>query len=107
MKKILYIFLLLFESIFVFSAQKQKEAKADEYFELYSFDKAIQAYKSVTDLDTKHLRNLAQSYYNRGEFEDAEKVFEMLIKQDSCTRNDYYYFVLALKANEKYEKANK
>lgn len=107
MKLALYILLLILVSVSGVFAQKPKESKAEKYYELYSFDKAIRAYKSSDTLDIKHLRQLAQSYYNRAQFEDAEKLYEKLVQQDSCTQNDYYYYVLSLKASGKYELANK
>lgn len=86
--------------------QNGKENKADKFYELYSFDKAINAYNKEKQLNSFELRKLAMSYYNRGEFCEAEKTFEKLTNTDSCQKNDFYYYILTLKLNEKYKLAN-
>lgn len=105
MKQITYILLLLITFVSAVFAQKQKETKADKYYDIYSYDKAIVAYNKSSNKNVERLRKLAMSYYNRGEFVDAEKVFAKYIASDSCQKNDYYYYILTLKANEKYSRA--
>ncbi len=106
MKYLIYILFFLFGCVSLAYSQKQKEYQADKYYELYSFDKAINAYNKEDSLNITHLRNLAMSYYNRGEFVEAENAFERCINNDSCQKNDFYYYVLTLKSNEKYPQAN-
>lgn len=107
MRQTLYILCLLLTFIPSVFAQKQKESKADKYYDLYSFDKAIKAFNKEQYLNVTDLRKLAMSYYNRGEFMEAEKVFEKFVENDSCQKNDLYYYILTLKSNQKYSKANK
>jgi len=105
MKNILSILLLL-SSLTVFS-QEDKEKKADDFFQIYYFDKAIDKYSRIDSLSLEGQRKLAESYYNRFEFVEAEKAYAKFIDSSAATLDDYFKYVLILKANGKYDEANK
>lgn len=101
MKKTLTIF-LLFASIAAFS-QTKNEKKGDDFYDIYYFDKAIKSYMHADSLSLVAQRNLAESFYNRFDFAQAEIEYEKFIESPLATINDYYTFILILKANEKYD----
>lgn len=103
MRKLLSI-LLLICSVAVFS-QNKKEEKGDDYFKVYYFDKAIKKYGRADTLSMEAQRKLAESYYNRFEFSKAEIEFEKIINTPIATTEDFYKYVLILKANQKYDEA--
>jgi tetratricopeptide (TPR) repeat protein len=101
MKKTLTIF-LLFASIAAFS-QTKNEKKGDDFYDIYYFDKAIKSYMHADSLSLVAQRNLAESFYNRFDFAQAEIEYEKFIESPLATINDYYTFILILKANENYD----
>ena len=99
MKHIFYIILLFFP-LFLFSQSKEKK-KANEYFEKYDFDKAIELYQAIERLDVESRRNLAKSYLNRHRYAEAEKSYRQFISSSAATVEDYFNYALLLKTTNK------
>ncbi len=96
--------ILLFSFIAVF-AQTKTEQKADDLFQIYYFDKAIKKYKKADTLSMLSQKRLAESYYNRFDFSNAEIEYEKFINTPIASIEDLYKYVLILKANKKYDVA--
>ncbi len=91
-------------------AQKNDMQKADRYFDLNMFKDAIPFYleaskqgKSVEK--EKALLQLANCYRIIGEFEEAEKTYQKILKNKKTPASSYFDYGLALKASSKYLEA--
>jgi outer membrane protein OmpA-like peptidoglycan-associated protein/tetratricopeptide (TPR) repeat protein len=105
MKNILIGIIFLF-SIHAF-AQSEKEAEGNKYYQNYSFDKAIDKYTHVDKLSVNGQRRLAESYRNRDNFKEAEKVYAKFINTPAANVDDYFNYVQVLRANGKYGEVKK
>lgn len=103
--KLIILTIITFFCVQVSFAQSSKLEKGDKYFERYSFDKAIRSYEDQSSFDIDMLRKLALSYQNRAEFVNAEITYQKYIHRQDCSANDYYNYVLCLKAQKKYDTA--
>ena len=109
MKKI-YIITLSFVAIsFTVSAQNKDTKTADKLFERFEYVEAAKAYLKLTDNDKAEpyvYKQLADSYYNVFNSTEAVKWYAKATEtpQDAET---YYRYAQMLKANGKYEDANK
>lgn len=111
--KFSYIRILSIALLFIaFSASGQRVAlkKADRYFELFKFDKAIKQYNKVLDKypgnDAATL-GIADCYRLLGKTEEAEQWYSEVMKQDSVYPISVYYYAQALRDNGKYDEAKK
>lgn len=107
MKRILNTLIALSALPILAFSQTNEEKKADKYYQLYSFDKAIDKYKNISNLDVDGLRKLAQSYHNRGQFKEAQATYAQFIETPSANVNDYYNYILLLKVDGKYTEVKK
>lgn len=90
------------------SHYSHKEIKGNKYDFNYSFDKAIYAYTHTKNLSVEGQRNLAESYHNIGQNIQSEAVYLKLINaQIGILPEDYYNYAMVLKADGKYDEANK
>jgi len=106
MKRIRSIISLFLFSLLAFS-QSEKEKEADKYYREYSFDKAIDKYNDVNNLSIEGLRKLAESYHSINKFAEAKAVYAKIVNDTSATCNDYYNYILLLKADGKYAETPK
>ena len=105
MKKIYYFIiplLVLFASV---QAQTKSEAKANKYFEKYSFDKAVKRFTDEENLSSENLRKLAVSYQSQNMYPEAEQTYAKLVATPDASLTDIYNYVLMLKAQAKYDEA--
>ncbi|MDF2438422.1 MAG: hypothetical protein K0Q95_2798 [Bacteroidota bacterium] len=110
MKK-LYIPLVLLTALSLsLSAQEKsrKEREGDKYAFRYSFDKAIESYTHAKNLSPDGQRRLAESYSKMDQNKEAEIVYAKLIGSGiGLIAEDYYNYAMVMKANAKYDEANK
>ncbi|WP_419214187.1 OmpA family protein [Maribacter sp. X9] len=89
-----------------------KEERANEYFKNFKFDKAISLYAQIVDKGKKSdvhvIQNLADSYFNRGEYSNAEKWYSKLymLKGNEVGENNIIKLVQCLKADMDLERAD-
>lgn len=102
----IFLTIILIVSFLTATSQSRKEQKGDDYFQIYHFDKAIKLFNKADSLSVEAQRKLAESYFNRFDFSQAALTYEKIINTPIATINDYYKYVLALKANAKYDEAN-
>ena len=73
--KLLFTYLVL-GTVFM-SYSQTKETRADEYFENFKYDKAISLYTDIATRnkkpDTRIIQNLADSYFNIGDYTNAKR----------------------------------
>lgn len=84
--------------------------KADRYFDLNMFKDAIPFYleaskQGKTQEKEKALMQLANCYRITGEFEEAEKTYQKILKNKKTPATSYFDYGLALKASSKYLEA--
>ncbi|MDR3706049.1 MAG: OmpA family protein [Paludibacteraceae bacterium] len=106
MKRIRSIIPLFLFSLLAFS-QSEKEKEADKYYREYSFDKAIDKYNEVKELSVEGLRKLAESYHSINKFAEAKAIYAKIVNDPLATTNDYYNYILLLKADGKYAETKK
>jgi outer membrane protein OmpA-like peptidoglycan-associated protein len=110
MKKILLtIIVFIGIGINVFAQEKSdKELQGDKYYFIYSFDKAIDSYTQAKTLSIEGQRSLAESYYNLDQNIQSEEVYLKLVNEsEGVIPEDYYNYAMVLKANGKYDEADK
>lgn len=109
MKNLLLIILALTGFTLSGSAQDKSrtERRADKYYFVYSFEKAIDLYNRARHLSTEGQRHLAISYQNTGQNIKAESAYSKLVNTAGGNLSeDYYSYAMVLKSNGKYEESN-
>lgn len=85
-----------------------KELKGDKHYFVYSFDKAIDAYKNDKDISVEGQRKLAKSYYYMNQNVKSEEAYSKLITMPGGNLSeDYYDYAMVLKTDGKYDESNK
>lgn len=82
--------------------------KADRYYELFKFEKAIKQYEKVLDkFPGNEVANerLAKCYRLLGKTEEAEAWYAKVVQKDDADPIQIYYYAQALRSNGKYEEA--
>ena len=108
MKKI-YISVSLFLVSSAINAQINETKKANQLFESYQYAGSIEAYLKLVEgktVDYHVYQNLADSYYQIFNMEEAAKWYEKVIQGTSNPEN-YYRYAQCLRSLGKYEEANK
>ena len=88
--------------------KSSEELLGDKYTFSYTFDKAIKSYTHAKQLSRAGQRGLAESYHKLDQNIESEAVYSGLINSPGeILPEDYYSYVMVLKANGKYGEANK
>jgi outer membrane protein OmpA-like peptidoglycan-associated protein len=108
MKKLLIPIIALISINGIAQKKSNKEIKGDKYAFVYSFDKAIDSYTHAKKLTVDGQRSLAKSYSNIDQNIKSELAYTTLINMPGGNLpEDYYNYAMVLKANGKYDEANK
>ncbi|SDS87930.1 WD40-like Beta Propeller Repeat [Maribacter dokdonensis] len=108
--KLLFTY-LVFGAVFT-SYSQTKETRANEYFENFKYDKAIELYTDIANRTRKPeisvIQNLADSYFNMGDYTNAEKWFSKLyvLKGNEVGENNIIKLVQCLKTDLDVDRAN-
>jgi len=94
-------------SVLSLPAQKSKIKKGENYFDGYSYAKAIEKYEGITEKTTKINRQLAQSYAYTGNTEKSETYFAEVVKSEEKTPEDLYNYASILSNNGKHAESEK
>lgn len=106
--KILFITtILIFSWTFTFSQASTTVKKGKKYYGLYNYFSAIDKLEPLTDKTVDIKRELAESYYNTGQYEKSEQYYAELVALDNKTADDVYDYVKVLLINQKYQDAEK
>ncbi len=82
--------------------KSSKETRGDKYFFVYSFEKAIDSYTDSKELTVEGQRRLAESYQNLNMNAEAEiEYLQLLNTSGGNLPDDYFNYVMVLKANDK------
>ena len=108
MKK-LYIPIILFAGFSLNSSAQEKSSKelrGDKYSFIYSYDKAIEAYKHTKKLTPEGQRHLAEAYCKMNQDIESEIAYAKLVSlTEGVLPDDYFNYAMILKDNGKYEEA--
>jgi len=104
MKQILLIIALVGIGLTVVS-QNSTIKKAEQKFDQYDFEKAIDQYSKTENHTIESLRKLAKSYYRMGDIKQAEELFANLVTQKEASTEDVYKYASILEEREKYSYA--
>lgn len=108
MKKILTLFTIAALSSFSLMAQNNNTKKADKHFSRYQFVEAAEDYAKLVEDgkgDTYVYSQLAESYYNVFNTQEAEKWYAKTLETSDNPEMIFKYAQM-LKANGKYEESN-
>jgi outer membrane protein OmpA-like peptidoglycan-associated protein len=90
------------------TSKSSQEKDGDKSYFVFSFDKAIVAYKKSNQLTVDGQRKLAKSYHNMFQDKEAEAAYYSLVNtSEGNEAEDYYNYAMVLKYNGKYDEANK
>ncbi|AOW22129.1 OmpA family protein [Urechidicola croceus] len=105
MKKLIYLFLILF-SIQTPFAQNLK--KANKLFETRSYIKAAELYENEEVKSKDVLQNLGDCYYYNGKMDIASRWYSLLFKQyENEVQSEYYFrYAQSLKAQDRFAEAD-
>ncbi|OAB78608.1 OmpA family protein [Cochleicola gelatinilyticus] len=110
MKKLSSLIIILLGCVAITYGQSDLK-RANRYFENAYYAQAIPLYKEITkkNSNTEVIKNLADSYYNIGDFTSASRWYRYLAnKYGNDLEADYRFkYVQTLKANNNYADANK
>ncbi|AXT19422.1 flagellar motor protein MotB [Flavobacteriaceae bacterium AU392] len=103
--------LLILVSVFTDAQNSKAIEKGNTLFKKYAYDEAIKVYLEALDNDersTDLFANLADSYYENADMQNAVKWYDTLFMQDrSLIKGEYYFrYSQALKAKGEYDKAD-
>lgn len=90
------------------TAQNAKLKKADRYFELFKFEKAIDQYKRYAEKHPDSYeanKRIADSYRLLGNAKEAEFWYAETVKSAEAEPIDYFHYAQALRDNGKYTQA--
>ncbi len=107
MKKVLFIIIFI-ASAHVSFAQKGVMKTADEFYEKIAYALAAEEYEKLRGSkleDPQMLARLANCYYQIGQTEKAEEIYNLMINDPSANYEDIYRYAMTLKENEKYEES--
>lgn len=76
------------------------------YFNRNEYKKAISEFEKIKENDVEILEFLAESYYNVGQVNDAQKIIESLLKRGIRKQNYYYFLGRISEISGEKEKAN-
>jgi outer membrane protein OmpA-like peptidoglycan-associated protein len=77
----------------------EKEKKGNDYYFVYDYEKAVEAYSQSKNLSTKGRRKLAECYAKVGDFKQAEVTYSYLVNnQDAVIPEDYIAYAYVLKS---------
>lgn len=82
-----------------------KLKKANDYFDNFSFNKAIEKFEESGDRSLNTLRNLAISYSKMEDYQKAEELFSEIVAIDSSKAEDIFLYASLLEINQKYDDA--
>jgi outer membrane protein OmpA-like peptidoglycan-associated protein len=109
MKKNILFILSLISAIYVDAQVKtSSEKKGDQYYFVYSYQKAIEAYVGSSVLTIDGQRKLAKSYHKTGSNNLAENTYEKILSSKSgIEAEDYFEYAMLLKNSGKYSESNR
>ncbi len=86
--------------------KSDKELKADKFYSIYAFDKAIDKYVHTKNLTTEGQRRLAESYHKRDMNIQSEIAYSKLINSNNgVIPDDFYNYAMVLNSNGKYDQS--
>lgn len=91
-------------------AQERNLVKGDQHYENLSYYEAIVSYESAFRkgiVDVDRMRRLAESYHHLRDMEGAALWYGKIVKTDQATSGDKIRYAEALRANGRYEDADK
>jgi outer membrane protein OmpA-like peptidoglycan-associated protein/tetratricopeptide (TPR) repeat protein len=109
MKNIYIVLCFVFLGTTTFKAQNAATKAADKHFARFEYVAAVKEYLKIAEsenADSYINKQLAESYFNMFNTIEAAKWYERLIKEPQDAET-YYRYAQMLKANGKYELANK
>lgn len=110
MKQLYIGFLLVLVAGAAFGQFESKTlAKANKYYENFSYEEAIDKYEQSQDNSVNTQRNLAISYMRLGDSQKAEEILAALVnnEQSGLNAEDIYMYAAILQQNKKYEASEK
>jgi len=108
MKRLKIIFMCVLATFSIsLSAQKQQFKKADKYYKSKNYSQAIPLYKEGLAIKANLAKQtkLANCYRMINQIEEAEKLYEEIVKKPKAKTNTYYYYAETLMSNQKYDRA--
>lgn len=105
MKKIILFILITFIIIPTIISQNTTVNKGKKYYSFYDYYNAIEKYEPLTDKTPEIKKELAISYFNTGQYTQAEKYYAELCNSDNKNIEDIYDYVKVLLIIEKYDEA--
>ena len=103
-KYISLLIIILFSFSFSFS-QNNTAKKGNKYYNIYHYYDAIEKLEQITDKTPEIKRQLAESYFNTGQYEEAQDYYFQLSNSNDATKDDIYDLVRLFLINEKYQEA--
>ena len=85
---------------------KSMEDRANKYYNILNFDKAIELYKRADTLTIQGVRNYADACVKQNKASDALLVYGIVINRKDVQPSDYFQYANLLKMNSRYTEAD-
>jgi outer membrane protein OmpA-like peptidoglycan-associated protein len=82
---------------------EKKLEDAQESFEGFGYDKAIEKYESIGLAEIGDKRKLAISYWRTNRLDEAEDIFSDIVKSEGHISEDLYSYAAILRENRRYD----
>jgi outer membrane protein OmpA-like peptidoglycan-associated protein len=86
-------------------SQEGSIIKGKKYYEYYDYYKTIEKFEPLINKTVEIKRDLANSYFNTGQYNQAENYFYQITQAETIIAEDLYNYVKVLLINRKYEEA--
>lgn len=86
---------------------EKKLEEAQEEFEGFGYDQAIEKFESISLSEIADKRKLAISYWRTNRLNEAEDIFSDIVKSEGHVSEDIYSYAAILRENRKYDVSEK
>ncbi|NOQ73162.1 MAG: OmpA family protein [Crocinitomix sp.] len=103
-----FILVMLYLSVNLTAQNTEKKLEeAQEEFEGFGYDQAIEKFESISLSEIADKRKLAISYWRTNRLNEAEDIFSDIVKSEGHVSEDIYSYAAILRENRKYDVSEK
>ncbi len=106
--KFLFLLVMILSSVTLIGQNTDKKLEeAQEEFEGFGYDQAIEKFESIGLSEIADKRKLAISYWRTNRLNEAEDIYSDIVRSEGHISEDLYNYAAILRENRKYDVAEK
>lgn len=106
MKQLIILLCVLMSVSTAMSQKSKREKRADELYENYDYDRAVEMYKAVDDLSYDGRRNLGLALKKLNRTGEAEEHLFYVVSAVKVEADDYYNYAEVVRMNGRYSESD-